>query len=95
MSHWSALDSARVMDMSFEELVRNPVEQSQRLAAFCGLYWNERCLDFHESVSPSFTFSERQVRSVITDQGVGQWQLFANSLPELFERTSTQAIGSS
>ncbi|MEP4486354.1 tetratricopeptide repeat-containing sulfotransferase family protein [Marinobacter alexandrii] len=88
MNHWSALDSTRVINMSFEELVRDPVAQSQRLAAFCGLSWSEHCLDFHESVTPSFTFSERQVRSVITDQGVGQWKAYADSLPELFERFS-------
>ena len=76
--------------MSFEELVRNPVVQSQRLAEFCGLTWSEHCLDFHESTSPSFTFSERQVRSVVTDQGIGQWQMFAESLPELFERVDTE-----
>lgn len=90
MNHWSALDPERVIDVSFEELVRNPVVQSQRLAEFCGLTWSEHCLDFHESTSPSFTFSERQVRSVVTDQGIGQWQMFAESLPELFERVDTE-----
>ena len=84
MDHWSALDPARVLNVSFEDLVRDPVAHSKRLTEFCGLSWSERCLDFHESISPSFTFSERQVRSEITDRGVGQWQAFADSLPELF-----------
>lgn len=84
MNHWQALDPSRVLDVHFEELVRDPAAQSKRLMEFCGLPWSERCLDFHESVAPSFTFSERQVRSVITDQGIGQWEVFADSLPELF-----------
>lgn len=91
LDHWSTLDTTRVLNVSFEELVRDPVPQSQRLAEFCGLEWSEHCLDFYRSTtSPSFTFSDRQVRSVINDQDVVQWKVFADSLPELFEDAHAQ-----
>jgi len=84
MDYWHALDPQRVINVQFEDLVREPVPQSQRVSQFCGLPWSEGCLNFHNQQSASFTFSERQVRQAISDKPVGQWRAFACELPELF-----------
>ncbi len=84
MNYWHALDPQRVVNVQFEDLVREPVSQSQRVSQFCDLLWNEGCLNFHRQQSASFTFSERQVRQAISDKPVGQWRAFESELPELF-----------
>jgi len=84
MDHWQALAPGRVVDVQFEQLVRDPTNQGQRVTDFCGLPWTPDCLDFHRIVSASFTFSEKQVRQAISDKAVGQWRAFETVLPELF-----------
>ena len=84
MDHWQALAPQRVIDVQFEQLVRDPTSESQRVTNFCGLPWTPECLDFHRNVSASFTFSEKQVRQAISDKAVGQWRAFETVLPELF-----------
>jgi len=84
MDHWQALDSSRVIDVQFEDLVRDPVAQSQRVTNFCGLPWSPACLEFHRNLSASFTFSEKQVREAISEKPVGQWRAFEKDLADLF-----------
>jgi len=92
MDHWQALAPERVIDVQFEQLVRDPTTQSQRVTHFCGLPWIPECLDFHRSVSPSFTFSEKQVRQAISDKPVGQWQAFEQDLAELFDAIDKRGL---
>lgn len=85
MDHWVALAPERVMDVNYESLVANPRETGQRITAFCGLPWNDDCLNFHKTVSSSFTFSELQVRETISDKRIGRWQPFEAYLSPLFD----------
>ena len=41
--------------------------QSRRIAAFCGLEWNPRCLDFHKTERPVRTASKMQVQQPLFD----------------------------
>jgi len=84
MDHWQVLAPDRVIDVQFEQLVRDPGPQSQRVTDFCGLPWSKECLEFHRDATASFTFSEKQVRQAISDKSVGQWKEFETVLPELF-----------
>jgi tetratricopeptide (TPR) repeat protein len=92
MEHWQAYSPTRVLDVCFEDLVTNPVQQSQRVTDFCGLPWSEECLNFHRKHSASFTFSEKQVREPINDKPVGQWKAFAHEFPELFSAIESYSI---
>ena len=85
MDHWAALDSERVMDVSFEGFVTDPVQGSQALADFCQLPWDPGCLEPGSDQGPSFTFSERQVRRAIDSSHIGGRQRYEAFLPELFE----------
>jgi len=85
MDHWALLAPDRVMDVNYELLVANPVEIGQQITAFCGLPWSHDCLNFHKTVSSSFTFSELQVRETISDKRIGRWQPFDAYLSPLFD----------
>ncbi len=85
MAHWSSMNSSRIMDLKYEDLVENPEYYAKQLVEFCGFEWNESYLDFHQSNNKSFTFSEMQVRQPIANKRVGRWQKYADHFPELSE----------
>ena len=84
MDHWAGVDPDRVIDVDFAAFAQDPEGQGQRLAEFCDLEWQSDSLAARESDQPSFTFSERQVRSAITSDHLEDWRKFADVLPELF-----------
>ncbi|RBP53291.1 tetratricopeptide repeat-containing sulfotransferase family protein [Arenicella xantha] len=83
MAHWSSMNSPRLMDLNYEDLVQNPSHYAKQLVEFCGFEWNDSYLDFHQSINKSFTFSEMQVRQPIADKRIGRWQHYAEYYPEL------------
>jgi len=80
MSHWKSVYPGRILDLDYEQLVREPEPQGQRLAEFCGLSWQPECLNFHEHADASYTFSEVQVREPLNARGIGRWRRYAESL---------------
>ena len=80
MDSWRERYPGRVLDLSYEQLVLEPEEQTQRLAEFCGLTWRPECLDVHRRRSASVTFSELQVREPINDKGIGRWRNYSEAL---------------
>jgi tetratricopeptide (TPR) repeat protein len=83
MGHWSSLNSAQILDLNYEDLVTDPKTYAKKLIKFCGFEWQESYLDFHQSVSQSFTFSELQVRQPIATKRINRWQKYSDYLPEL------------
>ncbi|GHD35253.1 tetratricopeptide repeat-containing sulfotransferase family protein [Halioglobus pacificus] len=84
MDHWAGADPDRVIDVDLATFAQDPEGQGQRLAEFCDLEWQSDSLAARQSDQPSFTFSERQVRSAITSDHLDDWRKFADVLPELF-----------
>ena len=79
--------AAVVWDQLFEEIrtVQNDKIDTQALAKHCALEWNPQCLDFHERVEASYTFSEMQVREPLNNKGVGAWRRYEEQLEPLFD----------
>ncbi len=62
MSHWQRADPERIRTQSYEALLANPEDQIRELLAFCGLPFDERCLDYHQAARSVRTASASQVR---------------------------------
>jgi tetratricopeptide (TPR) repeat protein len=74
---WAAvLPANRFIELSYETLVDNQEAETRRLLAFCGLAWDDRCLNFHENTAGVGTPSARQVRSAIFRTAVGRWEKY-------------------
>jgi hypothetical protein len=52
MAHWKNVLTLPMLDVRYEELVRDPEPQVRRLLDFLGLPWDDRCLKFHENQRP-------------------------------------------
>lgn len=57
---------------------------TRKLVAFCGLPWDEACLNFHAQKSTVRRFSRDQVRKPLYATSVGRWRRYGNHLDTLF-----------
>ena len=83
MQYWGSLNSPRVLDVQYENLVQKPEYYAKQIVEFCGFDWQDSYLEFHKSANASFTFSELQVRQPISDKRVRRWEKFADFIPAL------------
>jgi hypothetical protein len=77
MAHWKSLYGADILDFNYDALVRDPRPQVERLLAFCGLDWEERCLLFHRVPNAVKTASALQVREPLYRRASGRWRNYA------------------
>ncbi len=66
-------------------LVRNYERQARRIIAHCGLEWDARCLDFHETARQVRTASKTQVRQPLYKNSIGRARKFGARLAPLLE----------
>ncbi len=91
MAHWTATLPGLIHEMSYEALVADQRQETQRLLAFCGLEWQDACLEFHANPAPSTTASAAQVRHRLHNNAVSQWRQYASQLEPL--RRQLEAAG--
>jgi tetratricopeptide (TPR) repeat protein len=83
MDHWQAAMPAVIHPLSYEALVADQRGETRRLLDFCGLEWQDSCIEFHRNPSPTTTASAAQVRRRLYDSSVSQWRYYAAELAEL------------
>ncbi|MBF0358170.1 MAG: tetratricopeptide repeat protein [Magnetococcales bacterium] len=85
MSHWHSIFPASIYDCHYEKLTENQEDESRKLLEFCGLDWDEKCLDFHKSQRSVLTASDYQVRQPMYRSSVGGWRRYEKQLQPLIK----------
>lgn len=85
MEHWKSLYPDDILDLDYDRLVENPRPVLQALLQFCGLQWEEACLDFHQASGPVKTASVWQVRQPLYSRSSGRWRDYARMIEPLRE----------
>jgi tetratricopeptide (TPR) repeat protein len=85
MDHWHAIMPGRILDVQYENVVSDLETEVRRLLDYCGLPWDDACLDFHNTKRAIRTASSEQVRQPIYSDAVNHWKKFGNSLNPLIE----------
>jgi tetratricopeptide (TPR) repeat protein len=80
MQHWKSVLPIPILDVPYEELVAEPRTWVERVLSFCGLEWEDACLDFHKSKRLVVTASYDQVRKPLYKSSVGRWKNYARHL---------------
>jgi Flp pilus assembly protein TadD len=89
--HWRAtLPPDVLLEINYEDIVRDQSAASRRLIAFVGLPWDDAVLRFHESPAPSATASAVQVRRPVYSSSVGKWRHHAGRLAPLRARLARE-----
>lgn len=75
MEHWrAALPVGAMLDVRYEELVGDFERQARRILDYCGLEWNDACLNFYDTDRPVRTASQVQVRRPLYQSSIGRWR---------------------
>lgn len=85
MAHWSRHLPLPLHEVAYEDLVADPAKVSRKLIEFCGLPWDERCLEFHKTARTVQTASKLQVRRPIYKTSVGRWKPYEAQLKPLLD----------
>ena len=89
--HWRAtLPPDVLLEINYEDIVRDQSAASRRLIGFTGLPWDDEVLRFHESPAPSATASAVQVRRPVYSSSVGKWRHHAERLAPLRARLARE-----
>ena len=86
MDHWHALMPGKILDLHYEDMVRDQEGQTRRLLDYCGLPFEEACLRFYETRRAINTASSEQVRRPIYTKGLNFWRHYEPQLGELIEQ---------
>lgn len=83
MAHWRSLNPTHYLELDYEALVSDPEHQSRQLIKFCGLEWDQRCLNHHQNRQSIQTASNWQARQPVYSRSVNRWQHYKDHLGDL------------
>ena len=83
MRHWDEVLPARILRVHHEDVVSDLEGSVKRLLDYCGLPFENACLDFHKTNRSVRTPSSEQVRQPIFREGLDQWKKFEPWLESL------------
>lgn len=83
MAYWSSRLGDRMLEVRYEDLVEHQERESRRIIEFCGLAWEEACLNFEQNTAPVATASAVQVRSKLSRDYLGRWRRYGEDIEPL------------
>jgi hypothetical protein len=83
MAHWQAVLPLRILEIQYEDTVRDLETQARRLISFLDVPWDPGCLAFHQNDRAVQTPSRWQVRQPIYSKSVNRAERYASVLPDL------------
>ena len=90
MDFWEKLIPGFVYNVSYESLVENNEVEAKKLINYCGLPWDEACLEPHKNKRPVMTLSQDQVRQPIYKDSVAAWKNYEKHLQPLIDVLSIE-----
>lgn len=92
MRHWHAAHPGFVLDVAYEDLVRDPLATSRRVYEFCGLEWSPNVVEPEAWAGRAInTLSSVQARQAVNSASIGRWEPYAHRLQPLRDALSGAA----
>ncbi len=85
IDHWNEVLPGKVLTVHYEDVVSDLEQQARRIAAHCGLGWEDGMLRYHETERAVKTASSEQVRQPIYSGSVNLWRRYEDELGELID----------
>jgi hypothetical protein len=83
MEHWrKVLPADRLLEVDYEELVADRERVTRQMVDFCGLEWDDACLEPERNPRAVSTLSVWQVRQPVYRTSVERWRKFEPWLGE-------------
>lgn len=94
MDHWHAVMPGQILTLRYEDLVNDLSGVTTAALEYCGLEFEEACLDFHLNRRPVATPSSEQVRQPLYSDALDHWRNFEPYLGRLKQALEeTEGIG--
>ena len=85
MAFWNEKFPGRIYDLDYERLTEHQEEETRKLLDYCGLHWEEACLEFEKTERAVRTASSTQVRKKLYKGSSSAWKRFEKHLEPLKE----------
>ena len=85
MRHWRALPGDQLLEVVYEDLVREPHRVGAELARHCGLVWSDEAINIQNNAAVSLTASAAQIRRPIYGTSSGRWRHYQPHLQGLVD----------
>ncbi|WP_337840776.1 sulfotransferase [Rheinheimera sp.] len=82
---WQQQQLPQIRFQSYEQLVRQPDQQTHALLQFCGLSAEPGCFISERNTSPVATASKVQVREAIHTKAIGRWARYQPAIDPLLQ----------
>ena len=76
MHHWDTVLPGRVLRVQHEDVIEDLESQVRRILEYCGLPFEQSCVEFYRTQRAVRTPSSEQVRRPINRDGAGVWKNF-------------------
>jgi len=83
MDHWDEVVPGKVLRVQYEDVVSDTETQVRRMLDYCGLPFENSCLQFHQTERAVRTASSEQVRQPIYSGALEHWRNYDPYLDEL------------
>jgi tetratricopeptide (TPR) repeat protein len=89
MDHWDNVLPRKILRVQYEDVVADLETQVRRILDYCGLPFEQACIDFHSNKRAVRTPSSEQVRQPIYQSGLEQWRHYESHLEPLKKALGT------
>lgn len=83
MDHWNDVLNIPILNVQYESVVENAEEKAREIIEFCGLEWEDECMEFYKSKRNVITASFDQVNKPIYTKSVARWRNYEKHLDKL------------
>ena len=80
---WNRIFPNDIFSLNYEELTVSQKKTTENLLEFCGLDWEDACLEFHKTDRNNKTASSFQVRQPLYSSSVKLWENYKDELNSL------------
>ncbi len=86
MAFWRSCFPNKIYDLCYEELTENQEEETHKLLSYCGLEFEEQCIDFHKTERIVQTASAAQVRKKMYTGSSEDWKNFEKYMQPMLNK---------
>ena len=84
MEFWNEMFEGEIYNNKYEDLINNKEEKIKEIIKFCGLEWDENCLDHQKNTNPIKTLSINQANKPIYKTSINSAKFYEDKLTKLF-----------
>lgn len=88
MDHWFSVFGNDIFTLDHEKLIDDQEAISKNLIKYCGLEWEDSCLEFYKTKRQVQTASNEQVRQPINKKSLAAWKKYEEFIGPLIQSLS-------